>query len=61
MFRIKRKTSYENIFSVEMGNLTCKVTKIYKTFFGIPYKLLHTYRETYYGEVKDLNNCKIEK
>lgn len=61
MIKIKRVTSYENRFSPEMGNLTCKVTTIYKTIFGFPYKKLHIYRETYYGEVKDIKDCKLNK
>lgn len=41
--------------------LECKVTKIYKTFLGMPIKTLHTYRETYYGEIKDIKDCNLSK
>jgi hypothetical protein len=42
-----------------MGKLTTKVTRIKKQFLGIPYKTLHSYRETYYGEVKELEDCNL--
>ena len=61
MFGIKRKTKYENRYHKKMGRLKCQVTRIYKTFFGIPYKQIHAYRETYYGEVKDLEDCALKK
>lgn len=44
-----------------MGRLKCKVTRVYKTFLGLPFKQIHAYRETYYGEVKDLENCDLKK
>lgn len=45
-----------------MGKLECKVIRIKLFLFGIiPIKTLHEYRETYYGEVKDLENCKLSK
>jgi len=61
MFGVKRKTKYENRYHPKMGRLKCRVTRVYKTIFGIPYTELHAYRETYYGEVKDLKDCKLEK
>jgi hypothetical protein len=61
MIRIKRKTKYENRFHPNMGRLKCKVTRIYKSFLGIPFKLIHKYRETYYGEVKECDDCEISK
>lgn len=57
LVQVKRRTKYENRFSKEMGRLTAKNTYIKKYFFGIPIKTLHKYRETYYGEVKDCNDC----
>jgi len=57
IIQIKRKTSYEKIHSVKMGQLTSKVTHIKKYLFGLPIKTLHKYRETYYGEVKDYKDC----
>lgn len=44
-----------------MGRLKGKVTTIYKTLFGIPFKVMHKYRETYYGEVKDCIDCKLHR
>lgn len=44
-----------------MGRLKCRVTKIYKTFLGIPIRILHKYRETYYGEVKPIKDCDLSK
>lgn len=61
MFGIKRKTKYENRYHQKMGRLKCRVTRVYKTIFGIPYKEVHAYRETYYGEVKELDDCKLNK
>lgn len=57
LIEVKRKTKYENRFSKKMGRLTTKNTYIKKYFFGIPIKTLHKYRGTYYGEVKDCNDC----
>lgn len=61
MWGIKRKTKYESRFHPKMGELNCKVTRVYKTIFGVPYREVHAYRETYYGEVKDLDNCNLKK
>lgn len=60
IFGVKRKTKYENRYHKNMGRLKCKVTRIYKTFLGIPYKEIHAYRETYYGEVKELDDCNLK-
>jgi hypothetical protein len=54
---IKRKTINEKRHSVSMGELTTKVTYIKKYFLGFPLRTIHKYRETYYGEVKDCNDC----
>lgn len=54
---IKRKTTIEKRYSASMGELTTKVTYIKKYFLGLPLKTIHKYRETYYGEVKDCNDC----
>lgn len=61
MIKVKRKTKYENRYHPNMGRIRVKVTSIYKTFLGIPYKIIHRYRETYYGEVKDINDCNLDK
>ncbi|WP_142785619.1 hypothetical protein [Changchengzhania lutea] len=56
---IKRKTTQEKRHSVAMGELTTKVTYIKKYLLGLPLKTIHKYRETYYGEVKDCNDCML--
>ena len=58
---VRRKSKFENIYHPYMGRLISKVVKVQKTFLGIPYKTIHTYRETYEGEVKDLKECKLSK
>ncbi len=54
---IKRKTKTEKRYSRKMGELTTKVTYIKKYFLGFPIKTLHKYRKTYYGEVKNSDDC----
>ncbi len=54
---IKRKTKTEKRYSKKMGKLTTKVTYIKKHFLGLPIKTLHKYRQTYYGEVKNCDDC----
>ncbi|MFT5890430.1 MAG: hypothetical protein ACI9Y7_000522 [Dokdonia sp.] len=56
---INRKTEKEKIYSVKMGEITAKVTYIKKYFLGLPIKTIHKYRETYYGEVKDYDDCDL--
>ncbi|MCX2720347.1 hypothetical protein [Lentiprolixibacter aurantiacus] len=56
---IKRKTKYEKRFSPNMGKLTTKVTYVRKYLMGLPVNTLHKYRETYYGEVKDCEDCNL--
>jgi hypothetical protein len=56
---IRRKTKTERRYSAKMGMLTTKVTSIKKYLIGIPVKTLHNYRETYYGEVKDCQDCNL--
>jgi hypothetical protein len=54
---IKRKTIKEKRYDSSMGELTTKVTYIKNYLFGLPLKTIYKYRETYYGEVKDCNDC----
>jgi len=54
---IKRKTKTEKRFSINMGELTTKVTYIQRYFMGLPIKTMHKYRETYYGNVKNCDDC----
>ncbi|KJD31337.1 hypothetical protein PK35_14575 [Tamlana nanhaiensis] len=56
---VKRKTSYEKLHTIQMGELTTKVTSIKRYILGMPIKTLHKYRETYYGEVKDTKDCML--
>lgn len=62
LFNIKRKTTYENRYSKNMGRLKSKVVRIKLYLLNvIPIKKLHEYRETYYGKVKDIKDCKLDK
>lgn len=54
---IKRRTKTEKRYSMNMGELTTKVTSIKRYFLGLPIKTMHKYRETYYGEVKNCDDC----
>ena len=56
---VRRKTKKEKRFSQAMGILTTNVVYIQKTLLNIPVKTLHKYRETYYGKVKDCEECRI--
>ncbi|QWX83778.1 hypothetical protein H0I23_15200 [Cellulophaga sp. HaHaR_3_176] len=56
---IKRKTKTEQRYSQKMGRLDTKVTYVKQYFLGLPIKTLHKYRETYYGEVKDCEDCML--
>lgn len=59
LITVRRTTKYENRFSENMGRLSAKNTYIKKYVMGIPFKTLHKYRETYYGEVKDCDQCEL--
>lgn len=59
IIKVKRSSTYENIYTPKMGKLTAKVTYIKKYLFGFPISTLHKYRETYYGEVKDYDDCNL--
>jgi hypothetical protein len=54
---IKRKTKTEKRYSNSMGMLTTNVIYIKRYFLGLPLKTLHKYRETYYGQVKNCDDC----
>ena len=56
---VRRKTKTEKRYSQKMGMLTTKVTYVKKYLAGIPVKTLHKYRETYYGNVKDCEDCNL--
>ncbi|MEN8884978.1 MAG: hypothetical protein ABF246_01180 [Winogradskyella sp.] len=59
LISIKRETIQESRFTKKMGLLATKVTYIKKQFLNIPIKTIHKYRETYYGEVKDCEDCQL--
>lgn len=59
LISIKRETKQERRFTKKMGRLTTRVTYIKKQFLNIPIKTIHKYRETYYGEVKDCEDCQL--
>lgn len=61
LIRVDRKTRTEKRYSPKMGRLHTRVTYIRKSLLGIPVRTLHKYRETYYGEVKDCEDCLIAK
>jgi len=56
---IRRKSKFESRFHPQMGHLITKVTRIQRAIFGLPYQTLHKYRETYFGQIKDCEECKV--
>lgn len=61
LITVKRETKTEKRFTPTMGELLTKVTYIKKQFLSIPFTTLHKYRETYYGEIKDCEHCKLAR
>ncbi|WP_218598359.1 hypothetical protein [Polaribacter sp. NJDZ03] len=62
LIKIKRKTRLEKRFTPKMGKLHTNVTYIQKRLFNIiPIETVHKYRETYYGEIKDCEDCVLSK
>lgn len=61
LISVKRETKLEGRFTKKMGVLLTNVTYIKKQFLNIPFKTLYKYRETYYGEVKDCEDCKLAR
>ncbi|MCW5520873.1 hypothetical protein J1N09_13575 [Aureitalea sp. L0-47] len=59
LISVKRQVKREKRFTEKMGMLTTRVVYIKKAFLSIPYKTLHKYRETYYGEIKDCEDCRL--
>jgi hypothetical protein len=59
LISIKRVTRAEKRYSNKMGIITVDVTYVKNAILNIPVKILHKYRETYYGEVKDCEDCKV--
>ncbi|RSK39870.1 hypothetical protein [Mangrovimonas spongiae] len=61
LITVKRQTKEEKRHTPRMGELLTKVTYIRKYFISIPYKTVHKYRETYYGEIKDCEDCVLAR
>jgi len=61
LIQVQRRSRLENRYHPDMGRLQCQVTRIYLSFLGIPVRILHKYRETYYGEVKSLDACALAR
>jgi len=61
LFKVKRKTKIENRYSKNMGRLISNVVYIKLYFIGIPIKTIHKYRTTYYGEIKNTDDCDLNK
>lgn len=59
IIKIKRINKQEKYYSSAMDILNSKVTYIKKYVLGFPTKTIHKYRETYYGEVKDCEDCNL--
>jgi len=60
--KVKRKSVFENRHHKKMGLLKGRVTRIKLYLFGIiPIRTIHEYRETYYGEIKDIKDCDTSK
>lgn len=57
--KVKRTTKLEKRYHKKMGILTTQVTYIKKYAGLLPLKTIHKYRKTYYGQVKDCQNCII--
>ncbi|MGS0525085.1 hypothetical protein ACU8V7_07685 [Zobellia nedashkovskayae] len=56
---IKRKTTTEKHYSINMGPLTTKVTSIKRYFIGLPINTVQKYRKTYYGKIKNYEDCQL--
>ena len=61
LIKIKRTTKLEKRYSIKMGELSTNVTYIKKYLLGLPVKTLYKYRETYYGAIKDCEDCSIAR
>ena len=62
LIKIRRKTRLEKRYTFKMGRLHTNVTYIKKTLFNIiSLKTIHKYRKTYYGEIKDCEDCVLAK
>jgi hypothetical protein len=56
--KIRRTTRLEKRYTSKMGRLHTKVTYIKRTLLNIiTLKTIHKYRQTYYGKIKDCEEC----
>ena len=62
ILKAKRKTKRETRMNKKMGCLITDVTRIKLYLFGlIPVKQIKAYRETYYGQIKELKDCDLNR
>lgn len=59
LIKFKRETKNKKFYSSKMGMLNVPVTSIKKYLLGFPVKTLHSYRETYYGKIKNCKDCNL--
>ncbi|MEO8932742.1 MAG: hypothetical protein ABI295_00420 [Xanthomarina sp.] len=59
LITVQRETKEEKRYTPKMGELVTQVTYIKKAFLNVPIKTIHKYRKTYYGEVKDCEDCNL--
>jgi|TARA_B110000858_G_C17798935_1_gene474087 hypothetical protein len=60
--KIRRKTCLEKRYTDKMGRLHNNITYIKKTLLNIiPLKIILKHRKTYYGEIKDCEDCVLAK
>ncbi len=58
---VSRTSKFEKYYHKKMGMLNARVVYIKKKFLNIPFKTIHKYRETYYGEVKPSEECILSR
>lgn len=61
LIRARRRSRIENRYHPDMGLLRTRVTRIEKSFIGIPVEKIHEYRETYDGKIKSLKDCVLSR
>ena len=62
LIKIRRTTRLEKRYTSKMGRLHTKVTYIKRTLLNIiTLKTIHKYRQTYYGKIKDCEECVLTK
>jgi hypothetical protein len=62
LIKIRRTTRLEKRYTAKMGRLHTKVTYIKRTLLNIiNLETIHKYRQTYYGKIKDCEECVLTK